>query len=68
MPLSHFKASHITELKWHAHILCSLDIAIQKFAVNKIFLINTFTQQWCIQLVKIHSKDIYNALKDFYFK
>ncbi len=39
-----------------------------KFLVNTIFLDNTFMQQGCIKLVKSDCKDIYNVLKDFYFK
>ncbi len=37
------------------------------FGVSSIFLINTFTQQGCIKLMKSDTKDIYNVAKDFYF-
>ncbi len=33
------------------------------FGVSSIFLINTFTQQGCIKLMKSDTKDIYNVAK-----
>ncbi len=33
------------------------------FGVSSIFLINTFTQQGCIKLMKSDTKDIYNVQK-----
>lgn len=29
---------------------------------------NTFTQQECTELIKSESKDVYNVIKDFFFK